>query len=58
MTVNLIDFMYLVKETYELSLAIDNNLRNNILRFTYVSQLLKIYKNIHPVILGHTPSKW
>lgn len=58
MIVNLIDFMYLVKETYEMSLAIDNNLCNNILRFTYVSQLLKIYKNIHPVILGHTPSKW
>lgn len=58
MTVSLIDFMYLVKETYEMSLAIDNNLCNNILRFTYVSQLLKINKNIHPVIIGHTPSKW
>lgn len=58
MIVNLIDFMYLVKETYEMSLAIDNNVCNNILRFTYVSQLLKIYKNIHPVIIGHTPSKW
>lgn len=54
--VNLTDFTYLDKATYKMSLAVDINLCNNILRFTYMSQLTKIYKNIHLMSVGHIPS--